>query len=158
MSAPEHEFYLKVARSLGGCQLVEQELKLYITESLQLAQKCIGGRMTFKFSGEDYSDAPLEGLIKTFKKLTDNATLVSELSTFKNERNFLSHRAISTCTDPDGELSHQEILDLSSRLETIQKEADRLVAALNEEANRFRGHLYFDEIKGPELGNRDGQE
>ena len=147
MNAPEHEFYLKVAHSLGGCQLVEQELKLYITESLQLAQKCIGGRMAFKLSGEDYSDAPLGRLIQTFKKLTDNVTLVGELTSFKNERNFLSHRAISNCTDPDGELSHPEILNLISRLEAIQKEADRLVTALHEEANKFRGHLYFDEIK-----------
>ena len=148
MHETEHEFYFKVARSLGGCQLVEQVLKLYITEAFQLVQKCIGSRMVFNLSGEDYNDAPLGRLIETFKKLTDNATLVRDLNAFKNERNFLSHRAISNCTDPDGELSRPEILDLLGRLEAIQKEADRLMTALHGEASKFRGYLdFFDEIK-----------
>lgn len=75
----EDDFYLKIARALSGCQLVEQELKLYITEALELAKKRIGNKMPFKMSGEDYANSSLEGLIKIFKKLSDNETLVSEL-------------------------------------------------------------------------------
>jgi hypothetical protein len=147
MHKPEHEFYLKVARSLGGCQLVEQGLKLYITEAFRLAQKCIGNRMAFTLSGEDFSNNSQGRLIEIFKKLTDNATLVGELRAFTAERNFLTHLAISKRTAPDGELSCSENSDLR-RLEAIQEEADRLVTALHEEANKFRGYLYFDEIKG----------
>ena len=44
----EDDFYLKVAHALSGCQLVEQQLKLYITEALELAKKCIGKKMPFK--------------------------------------------------------------------------------------------------------------
>ena len=45
------EFFLQVAYGLSGCQLVEQELKLYITEVLDLVRKWIAGRITFKLSG-----------------------------------------------------------------------------------------------------------
>lgn len=102
----EDDFYLKVAHALSGCQLVEQELKLYITEALDLAKKCIGDKMQFKISGEDYANSSLEGLIKIFKKLSDNETLVTELNQFKDERNFLSHKGITHCLDYEGELSH----------------------------------------------------
>jgi hypothetical protein len=148
MNAREHAFYLKVARALGGCQAVEQELKLYLTEAFQLARKCIGPRMVFKLSGEDFADAPLERLIRTFRQLTDDTALVQALSAFKNERNFLSHRAITHCTDLENELSYPDIDSLDGRLEAIQKEADRLVACIHEEANKFRGYLYFEEEKG----------
>lgn len=64
----EDDFYLKIGQALSGCQLVEQELKLYITEAFELARKCIGNRMPFKLNGEDYSDSSLEKLIEMFKK------------------------------------------------------------------------------------------
>jgi hypothetical protein len=79
----DDEFYLKVAYALSGCQLVEQELKLYITEALQLVKKCIDKRMPFKMRGEDYANASLERLIDIFRKLTDNDVLVLQLSQFK---------------------------------------------------------------------------
>jgi hypothetical protein len=69
-------FYLHIADALSGCQLVEQELKLYISEALELVQKCVGGRVPFNMTGEDYEDSSLERLIETFKKLSDNPTLV----------------------------------------------------------------------------------
>jgi hypothetical protein len=68
----KNDFYLKVTRALTGCQLVEQQLKLYITEALMLVKKCIGKQMSFKMVGNDYANASLENLIKTFEKLTDN--------------------------------------------------------------------------------------
>jgi hypothetical protein len=95
----EDDFYLKVAYALSGCQLVEQELKLYLTEAFELTQKCIGNRMPFKLSGDDYADSSLERLIEMFRKLTDNDTLVTELRRFKEERIFLSHKGITHCLD-----------------------------------------------------------
>lgn len=37
----DDSFYLKVAHALSGCRLVEQDLKLYITEVFDLARKRI---------------------------------------------------------------------------------------------------------------------
>lgn len=93
----DRDFYLRIADALSGCQLVEQELKLYISEAFDLVQKCIGGKLPFTMTGRDYEDASLERLIKVFKKLSDNPSLVAALHKFKEERNFLSHRGIADC-------------------------------------------------------------
>lgn len=140
------DFYLKVAFALLGCQLVEQQLKLYISEALELAQKCIGKRMPFKISGDDYEDASLERLIDVFRKLSNNQTLVAELGRFKKERNFLSHKGIAHCLDLDGELAETTVAEFETRLNAIQQEATRLRLAIHDEANHFRAHLYFEEF------------
>lgn len=57
-----HDFHLKVAQALTGCQLVEQELKLYISEALELVIKALDGRLPFSMSGRDYENSSLEGL------------------------------------------------------------------------------------------------
>jgi hypothetical protein len=142
----DDDFYLKVAYALSGCQLVEQELKLYITEAFKLAQKCIGKRLPFKLSGSDYADSSLERLIDMFRKLSDNETLVAELRRFKNERNFLSHKGITHCLDYEGELFHSTAFEFQDRLDAIQSEAHRLRSVIHEEANKFRGHLWFEEF------------
>jgi hypothetical protein len=142
----ENDFYVKIAHALSGCQLVEQQLKLYITEALELAKKCIGEKMPFKMTGEDYADSSLERLIEIFRKLSDNDALVTELRRFKNERNFLSHKGITHCLDYEGELFHSTALEFQDRLAAIQREAQRLYIAIHEEANKFRGHLWFDDL------------
>jgi hypothetical protein len=138
------DFYLNVAHALSACQLVEQELKLYITNAFALAAKCIDDQMTFKFSGEDYEDSSLEGLIKVFRKLCSNDQLVKDLQAFKDERNFLSHKGITYCLDYDGELAEREAELVRPRLEAIERGAVVLCEALHEEANKFLGHLYFE--------------
>lgn len=141
----EDAFYRNVAYALSGCQLVEQQLKLYITEALELARKCIKGKMPFKMSGEDYADSSLERLIEAFKKLTDNEQLVADLKRFKAERNFLSHRGITHCLDYEGELFYSTAEEFQGRLDSIKVEAERLRGAIHEEANKFRVHLWFDD-------------
>ena len=37
--ADDDEFFLRVAEALSGCQLVGQELKLYIAEAFDLVRK-----------------------------------------------------------------------------------------------------------------------
>jgi hypothetical protein len=137
------DFYLKVAYALSGCQLIEQELKLYITEALELAKKCIGQKMPFKLSGRDHDEAPLGRLINTFSKLTDNQTLVTELRRFKEERDFLSHQGITHCLDFEGELFDSIAAEYETRLTAIQSDAVRLRIAIHVEANKFRGTLWF---------------
>ena len=100
MTRRNHAFFLRVARSLGACQLVELELKLYIQQEFELVEKCVKGRLSFKMSGADYEDSALEQLIKTFRKLSNNPSLVARLEKFKKERNFVAHKAIAACLDP----------------------------------------------------------
>ncbi len=140
------EFYLKIANALSGCQLVEQELKLYLTNALEFVSKCIGKRMPFKMKGEDYANSSLEGLIKAFKKLSNNEALVKDLNKFKDERNFLSHQGITHCLDWDGDFSDSTAAELQERLDNIEREAERLQIAIYEEASNFLSHLYFDDF------------
>ena len=143
----EDEFYLEVAHALSSCQLVEQILKLYISEAFELARKCIGDKMVFSLSGDDYEDSSLERLIGTFKKLTDNNALVKDLEKFKIERNYLSHKGIANCIDPMGHLSEPETVELRERLEHIKSESHRLRLLLHEEAGKFRPHLWFWDVE-----------
>lgn len=141
-----NNFYLQVAFSLSGCQLVEQELKLYISEALAYVSKCVNKKLPFKMSGQDYEDASLERLIDVFRKLSDNEVLVTELRRFKSERNFLSHKGITHCLDPIGEPGSLSLVEVIPRLQAIQVEAKRLCQAIHEEGGSFKGHLYFGDF------------
>lgn len=143
------EFFLKVAHALSGCQLVEQQLKLYITEALALVKKCVDGKMTFRMSGEDYEDSSLERLIDAFRKLSDNEQLIADLNKFKTERNFLTHKGITHCLDWDEEMFLSAATDFELRLAGIQKDAKRLREAIHLESHKFIGHLYFDNVEKP---------
>ena len=117
-------------------------MKLYIAEALELAKKCIGHKIPFKMSGEDYADSSLEKLIDIFKKLSDDETLVHELHAFKKERNFLSHRGIVHCLDPDGDLDYIAMAEFQTRLAAIEPEAQRLRYAIFSKA----AILGFDDL------------
>ena len=142
----EDKFYLKIAYALSGCQLVEQQLKLYITSAFDLVRKCVGSRMTFKIRGEDHDNASLERLTETFRKLTTNEELVRDLRKFKDERNFLSHKGIAHCLDYEEQLFYSTAEEFERRLEAIKTEAERLRLELHKEAGNFLGHLYFEQI------------
>lgn len=146
-------FYLHVADALSGCQLVEQQLKLYVSEALELVHKCIGGRIPFSIKGEDYEDASLERLIDIFKKLSDNPELVAALRKFKDERNFLSHKGITYCLDYEGDFDEKSAGELEERLLAIEPEAKRLRIAIHEEAGKFQGHLWFGEFTNVREGD-----
>ena len=142
----DDDFYLHVAYALSGCQLVEQELKLYISEALEYVSKCVGKRLPFKMGGQDYEDSSLERLIDVFRKLTDNDSLVAELRKLKIERNFLSHKGISHCLDPMDELGSASMAEFAPRLKAIQADANRLRMAIHDEGGSFKVHLYFGEF------------
>ena len=139
----DSDFYLQIAYALSGCQLVEQELKLYISEALEYVAKCVGRRLPFRMNGQDYEDASLERLIEAFRKFTDNDVLVGELRKFKSERNFLSHKGIAHCLDPMDELGSFSVGDFMPRLQAVQSEAVRLRRAIHDEGSSFKGHLRF---------------
>ena len=143
MPAEPNTFYLRVAFALTGCQLVEEELKRYISGAFELAKKCIGPRMPFKLSGADYEDASLERLIEIFRKLSDNEELIKDLRMFKDERNYLGHKSIAHCLDPFEDLTEVATAALP-RIEEIQTEARRLRMAIHGEGNVNLVHLRFE--------------
>ncbi|MGF6575089.1 hypothetical protein ABH945_007218 [Paraburkholderia sp. GAS333] len=140
------DFYLEIAYALSGCQLVEEAIKVYLTDAFSLVKMRVGRRIAFNFSGHDYEDSSLEGLIKAFKKLSSDAVLVRDLDAFRKERNFLSHQGITSCLDYEKELSDGLVEEYRPRLERIQMEAERLRLALHEAANDFRAYLYFEDL------------
>ena len=143
----KNEFVIKVGQALSGCQLIEQHLKLYISEALMLVEKCIDKRLPFHMRGEDYEDASLERLIQIFRKLNDNNQLITDLNKFKDDRNFLTHKGISHYLDWEEEIFLHAVRDYEIRLKTIENEAKRLLEAIHEENNKILGPLYFDELK-----------
>ena len=116
MNDTQRDFYLRIASALAGCQLVEQELKLYISEALELVAKQVGVTLPFGMRGEDYEDASLERLIDVFRKLSNAPELIVALRKFKDERNFLSHKGIAHCLDPDGQLDYGHSGQFDQRL------------------------------------------
>jgi hypothetical protein len=144
-------FYLHVARALSGCQLVEQELKLYITEAFDLVRKKLEDELPFKLSGEQYENAPLERLIETFARLSDDDVLVADLRRFKDERNLLSHRAIVLCIDPGGEFDEGAAHSLEPRLTAIEQEAVRIWDEVHRAEGHVMANLYFPKMP-PDVG------
>jgi hypothetical protein len=136
--ADEDDFYPRVAEALTGCQLVEQELKLYITAALEVVRTSLNGQVPFKITGADYKNKSLGRLIEAFRKLSTNAELCKQLEHFKGERNFLSHEAITHCMDPSRRLSLPEVTALEPRLAAIASEAQKLQHAIRAESNKFR--------------------
>ena len=143
MTRKKHRYFVRVADCLGQCQLIELELKLYISQALELIAKFIAGRVPFKMTGTDYKDASLERLIDVFKKLSNNPALQTKLTKFKDERNFVAHKAIALCLDPNGDLKIPPAAAIEQRLFQIEREAAELTRAIQDEAAKFIAHFYF---------------
>ncbi|WP_417438871.1 hypothetical protein [Idiomarina sp.] len=140
----QDEFFLKVSRALSGCQMVEMELKLYLAHAVALIKKRLGDRMPFGMSGDDFQNHSLERLITEFKKFSDNQELVKRLNKFKDERNFLSHKAIASCIDAHNGYQEWQAASLDERLLKIEKEASELFLAIHNDSTRFLGYLWFE--------------
>jgi hypothetical protein len=84
--------------------------------------------------------------LRISSKSRPSLSLVAALHKFKEERNFLSHRGITDCLDHDGELDHTAAAEVEARLLAIEPEAQRLRIAIHEEANKFRGDLWFEKV------------
>jgi len=147
MKNSKHEYFHEVAKSLGACQLVEFELKLYIAQAFDVIKKRVDNVVHFDFSGDDYQSASLDRLINGFKKLTSNVNLVRELEKFKSKRDFIAHRAIISCLDPDGSVMESYAEEAKPKLAEITKEANRLAMAIYDESFKFLVHYYLDNDK-----------
>lgn len=131
------QFLMEVATALAGCQAVELELKLYISQAFFVVRSSVGERLPFKFSGEDYTDASLERLIDAFKKLSDNDELIKRLNQFKGKRNHLAHKAIADCLDDVGDFNEWAAAEAYATLSTIQRDADKLLNDIAKEHQKL---------------------
>ncbi|HEX4892267.1 MAG TPA: hypothetical protein VFV47_03195 [Hyphomicrobiaceae bacterium] len=139
------EFLLNVGHSLAACQLLEFELKLYIERAFEVARKKTSGVVHFGFSGSDYEDSSLEKLISVFRKLTNNRELCRKLDEFRKDRNFVAHKAIAACVDPEGGLDESKVAEVQVLLSRVSQEARSLSDQILEESKCFFGHHYIDE-------------
>jgi hypothetical protein len=131
------QFLMEVAKALAGCQAVELEIKLYISQAFLIARNSIGDRLTFKFSGDDYTDSSLERLIEAFKKLSDNDQLIKRLNQFKKKRNHLAHKAIADCLNDLGDLDAWAVAGSYTELCAIQRDADELIDGIAKEHQKL---------------------
>jgi hypothetical protein len=145
MSQLRHEYLQEVASSLGGCQLLEFELKMYIERAFDVIRQKTKGLVDFDYRGSDYEDASLERLITVFRKLTTNQNLVTDLNAFRKKRNFIAHRAIVACIDPEGGFIESNIDKVRPTLKEVEAESFRLISAVYEESTKFLGHWFFPE-------------
>lgn len=141
-----NKLYLKISESLGGCQLVEQALKLYITEALELVKQTVHSHITFKMSGADYRDASMTSLIKCFAKLSGNTKLIKDLNKFKSERDFLAHNSILSCLDGGQDIDDSKTALIMSRIQSIPSEAARLASIIHGETTRISCVTDFDPV------------
>ncbi|MFH0762726.1 MAG: hypothetical protein V1925_02425 [Candidatus Omnitrophota bacterium] len=87
------EYIFEASGTLGFFQLIEEFLKLYIEYSFKHAAVYLSGKMPFRFTGEEFENAPLERLLITFRKLNNNDEVIGALEKLKAKRNFCAHRA-----------------------------------------------------------------
>lgn len=118
------EYIFEVSGTLGIFQLIEEFLKLYIEYSFKHAAVYLSGKMPFRFTGEEFEDAPLERLLIAFRKLNNNNEVVGTLEKLKDKRNFCAHRAfVWYFENPEiDEGGYREKLEL---IKEIKKEAIR---------------------------------
>jgi hypothetical protein len=129
-------FLLKVGQALSSCQLVEEALKMYISDCFLKIQVLTMGHVPFKFTGADYEDAALEKLIQVFRKLSDNTSLAERLSKFRIERNYLAHKAIARYPRRQSEALANKV-EIFARLTKLQGEGDYLWKTIMKEADRI---------------------
>ena len=115
------QFGTNVSSALLAFQLIEENLKLYITFSFKLIRIRLNQTVPFNFDGTEFENAPLERLLHIFARLTDNNPLVSRLNKLKKNRNFVAHFAfveyLKSMDDPSQNEANRE------KLNTITKEA-----------------------------------
>lgn len=82
-----------VAHALGGFQLLEQGLKMYIDVYYKAVRVLLGDRLYFGFQHSEIKDAPLGQLVKVFGKTCANTQLVEELRSVIKHRDNSAHQA-----------------------------------------------------------------
>ena len=95
MKKPDNVMYeLATIRLLGGFQLLEEALKVYISVAYELIQDCLNNKIPFNYSSTDIENYPLERLLSIFTKLSKNEELYSRLNKLRDVRNHVAHQSL----------------------------------------------------------------
>jgi len=138
------DLYLDVAKALTGCQLLEQELKAYLSAWRALEHDSSAAALPT--SSPEFDEKPLGQLVITFRKANSNIRLIDELWRFKDERNFLAHRAIQECLDLEGELFLTSVHETIPRIREIEATARRLRSDVYNEMNTLLVSRWFEDL------------
>jgi hypothetical protein len=133
----ENEFYLQVAYSLGCCQMLEQELKNYIGTVFSIIKEQIGETIPFRYDKKDVENHALGRLIETYKKLSNDIPTIRRLEAFKESRDMLAHKSISSVRDYEDELFYPKSENLLKSLKEIQLEASMLRSCIYHQHNEI---------------------
>ena len=133
----ENNFYLQIAYALGACQMLEQQLKIYIKTTHSIIREKLQDSIPYKFDEENLERHTLGRLSKIFGRMSNNAAIIERLDKFVKLRNELAHTAISKSRDYEDGLFYPESQKTLEMLEKINQEASMLRSAVYTEGNEI---------------------
>jgi len=131
-----------VAHTLGGFQLIEEGLKIYMGVYYGAVRELLGDRLHFGFQHSEIKDAPLGRLITVFGKTCANTELVDDLRSVVKHRDSAAHQAFLCLygEKPDPEAFSRMIdeniklaTQLTELLPRVHNEMAKVVAVLDAE-------------------------
>lgn len=130
-------------RLLGGFQLLEFALKIYIGISYKTIQARLQGDAHFDCREDEQDDLPIGRLLLIFKKFNVNVGLQARLQKLRTERNHIDHRSLLITMGPlydkgAVEDKHIEFFYLEEDLMECLREANEESRELKERAKKFR--------------------
>ena len=79
--------------ALVAYQMIEEQLKRYISTAHDIVRLCLSNRIPYKYSEKEIDGYALERLIAIFGKLNDNEDLIRKLNKLPKDRNYCAHKA-----------------------------------------------------------------
>jgi hypothetical protein len=132
--SPLDDFAQRVGLALSPYQLLEEYLKMYIEAAHLKIRLILRGSIPFRFPRKEYENAPMEWLIKTFKRHCDNDDLIKRLNAALIDRNYVAHKAIGDCM----EHHHNDRTEIFRNIERIEHDGYELVDQLREEFQKLK--------------------
>lgn len=87
------EFSTEAHYALVAYQMIEEQLKSYITIAHKIIRLCLSNRIPYKYLPEEIDGYALERLLAIFAKLNDNDELIKKLNQLPKDRNYCAHKA-----------------------------------------------------------------
>lgn len=142
----EQEFYLKIAYTLGSCQMLEQELKNYIKTSHGIIREKVEEFIPYRFDEDDLEKYALGKLVEVFSKMSNDIDVIKRLKEFVSLRNELAHSAIAKSRDYEDGLFYPKSMATMQKLTQVNNEASSLRTAVYGACNRIYCMHAFNNI------------
>jgi hypothetical protein len=126
-------FLRQIGEALSPYQLIEESLKFYIEAVHWRIEHILRGRIPFRYPPKEYENAPLEHLIKMFRRHSDNEDLIERLKDALKKRNYIAHNAINHYME-DPTMAES----ISDDLKKIKDDGYDLIEELRKELKKLR--------------------